>query len=188
MVLSSQCWLLCCVLYVEIMISWCITMYYQYNIQCSQSVRIRRIFLMSDAAPCILSAISTSLGSSLSPPFFSCHGDDVKLHHRFSPVDGLRGGATNPGQSTAGTIILTSCLWISVLPSPTRRTVVSSCLKCAKLCIYKPVSAETRSEPRYFSHLFLFSLFGFAFGWVFCRFSCFDGAGSSRLIHPARIL
>lgn len=33
-------------------------------------------------------------GSSLSPPLFSCHDDDVKLHHRFSPVDGLRGGAT----------------------------------------------------------------------------------------------
>lgn len=42
----------------------------------------------------ILSAISTGLGSSLSPPIFGCHGDDVKLHHRFGPVDGLRGGAT----------------------------------------------------------------------------------------------
>lgn len=44
--------------------------------------------------PRILSAISTAFGSSLSPPVFGCHGDDVKLHHRFSPVDGLRGGAT----------------------------------------------------------------------------------------------
>lgn len=107
MVLSCQGWLLCCVLLCG-----------GYNIQCSQSVRITRIFLMSDAAPCILSAISTRLGSSLSPPFFSCHGDDVKLHHRFSPVDGLRGGATNPGQSTAGTVLLTSCLWVSAAPFP----------------------------------------------------------------------
>lgn len=44
--------------------------------------------------PRILSAISTAFGSSLSPPVFGCHGDDVKLHHRFSPVDGPRGGAT----------------------------------------------------------------------------------------------
>lgn len=44
--------------------------------------------------PRILSAISTAFGSSLSPPVLGCYGDDVKLHHRFSPVDGPRGGAT----------------------------------------------------------------------------------------------
>lgn len=44
--------------------------------------------------PRILSAISTVFGSSLSPPVFGCHDDDVKLHHRFSPVDGFWGGAT----------------------------------------------------------------------------------------------
>lgn len=70
-----------------------------------QSTRIMKILLKTDAAPRILSAISTGLGSSLSPPVFGYHGDDVKLHHRFSPVDGLRGGATNPVQSSAGAII-----------------------------------------------------------------------------------
>lgn len=173
------------------MISWCITMYYQYNIQCIQSVRITRIFLMTDATPCILSAISTSLGSSLSPPLFSCHGDDVKLHHRFSPVDGLRGGATNPGQSTAGTIILTSCLWISEPPFPHLLLDEPSCpaVQNARNCAFtsRSVRKPDRSQGTFLIDFF-FSLFGFAFGWVFCRFSCFDGADSSRLIHPARIL
>lgn len=64
-----------------------------------------QVLLMTDAAPRILSAISTALGSSLSPPVFGCHGDDVNLHHRFSPVNVLIGGAINPWHSTAGAII-----------------------------------------------------------------------------------
>lgn len=60
-------------------------------------------------------------GSALSPPLFSCHGDDVKLHHRFSPVDGRRGGATNPVQSSAGAIILCESLPLLLLSPPARQ-------------------------------------------------------------------
>lgn len=120
------------------------------------ALRTRRISSMTDAAARILSAISTARGSSLSPPVFGCHGDDVRLHHRFSPVDGLRGGATNPGHPIAGTIFP----WISAAQVTIyySTTLVSIRPKCAKLCICKPVSAETRSEPRYSSDLFFFSL------------------------------
>lgn len=58
-----------------------------------------------------------AFSSALSPPLFSCHGDDVKLHHRFSPVDGRRGGATNPVQSSAGPTILCESQLL-LLPSP----------------------------------------------------------------------
>lgn len=134
--------------------------------------------------PCILSAISTRLGSSLSPPVFSCHGDDVKLHHRFSPVDGLRGGAKIPGQIHHREHS-SSCENLLLCSASRRQTVVSSCPKCAKLFIYRPVSAETRSEPRYLSN---FCFWGgiFAFERVVRRLSCFDGAARSRLILPLK--
>lgn len=128
---------------------------------------------MTDAAPRILSAISTVLGPSLSPPVFGCHGDDVKLHHRLSPVDGLRGGATNPGHSAcrnhhpvrfSAAQVPISCSIVLASRSP----------KCAKLCICKPVSAETRSEPRYPSR-FCFSLLGFASRGDLCILSCHGG-------------
>lgn len=110
-----------------------------------QFVRIMRIIVKTDAASRILSAATTVPGSLLSPPVFGCHGDDVKLHHRFSPVDGPRGVATR--RWSAGAIIRESSLLR--FPSPPRSPSHPLIPKCAKLCICKPVSAETRSEPRY---------------------------------------
>lgn len=40
----------------------------------------------------ILSGVSTSSRSSLLSSSLGCHGDDVILHHEFSPVTELRGG------------------------------------------------------------------------------------------------
>lgn len=74
---------------------------------CVHSVRENNENL-TEAPPPILSGISTDLGSSLSPPVYGCHGDDVNLRHRFSPVDGFGGGATKPRRSTAGAIIILS--------------------------------------------------------------------------------
>lgn len=83
---------------------------------------------------------------SLSPPVFRCHGDDVELHHRFCPINSLRGGASNPEKSTGGAIFCVSNRELTV--SSLTKYPSSAVQKCAKLCIYRPVSVETRSEPR----------------------------------------
>lgn len=103
----------------------------------------------------------TTLGSSLSPPVFSCHGDDVKLRHRFSPVDDIRGGAAKAEQSRlVGAVIL--YLSLPVICLLLAEILASICKKkkkeCGKLCIYRPVNAETRSEPRYFFTIYCFFL------------------------------
>lgn len=51
-------------------------------------------------------------------------------------------------------------------PTPEYKSVLR-CPKCAKLCIYRPVSVETRSEPRY---VFDYSVFFFLLFCSFLRF------------------
>lgn len=129
----------------------------------------------------MLSAFSTSPGPALSPPTFRCHGDDVKLHHRSCPVNSLRGGASNPEKSTEEAIIFRlqqtdngpTLEYISVL----------SCPKCAKLCIYRPVSVETRSEPRYVFDYSASSCYFVLFAFL-RRVSNLDDAARSRLKSP----
>lgn len=58
----------------------CVPVFLKYGVSRSVRETIRR----SDAAHRILSAISTGFWLLHS---FGCHGDDVRLHHRFRPVE-----------------------------------------------------------------------------------------------------
>lgn len=103
--------------------------------------------------------------SPLSPPVFRCHGDDAKLHHRFCPVNILRGGACNPENSSRGAIIFCAS-HRQITASSFTKYPSSAVQKCARLCTYRPVSVETRSVPRcvfdcsacYLAHLFGFNI------------------------------
>lgn len=133
--------------------------------QCGRHlVPVRRYNEYSVDDPRILSAISTGLGPSLSPPVFGYHGDDVTLHHRVRPVDGL----SEAVQTNPRTIDRRNLLPVSLLLAPCAicsTVLVAIFPQCVKLCICKLVSAETRSGLRYDSDFLFLFFFALSFWW-----------------------